>query len=264
MCPEKSREINLSLDQIQQALLSFDQKVQEKNLGKHEVMEKYFELKARLAAFSQGEPNPAYGPDDTKKLPVGVHRYTTGKMHVVPFAGVRRNDAVLDLGCGIGADAYLAAEETGPLGRILGMDVCGFLIDRAKAWAVDKGFRHVRFIHGPAEELPLSDRIIDVAILNYSFHLMDQDQVLKELARVLKRMGRVMIADVFKQPDAPPRKGAFEQPSNWIHFAAGAKSYEEYREIAKKYGFHSSRFVRSSGAVPGAGCMIIERMPTLA
>ncbi len=264
MCPEKSREINLTLDQVQSALLSFDQKVVEKKLGKHEVIEKYFELQARLAAFSQGEPNPAYSQDDSKILPVGVYRFTTGMQHVIPFAGIKRNDAVLDVGCGIGADAYFAAVASGPLGRVLGIDVCGYLIDRAKAWAADKGFRHVRFVHGPAEELPLSDRIIDAAVLNHSFHLMDHEQVIKELARVMKRMGRVIIADVFRQPDAPPKKGAFEQPSNWIHFAAGAKSFDEYREMAKKYGFHSSRFVRSSGADPSCGCMIIERMPTLA
>jgi ubiquinone/menaquinone biosynthesis C-methylase UbiE len=264
MCPEKSREINLTLDQVQGALLSFDQKVQEKNLGKHEVIEKYFELQARLAAFSQGEPNTAYSQEDSKRLPVGVYRFTTGKQHIVPFAGIKRNDAVLDLGCGIGAEAYFAAEASGPLGRVLGIDVCGYLIDRAKVWATDKGFRHVRFVHGPAEELPLSDRIIDVAILNHSFHLMDHEPVIKELARVMKRMGRIIIAGVFKQPGVPPKKGAFEQPSNWIHFAAGAKSFDEYCETAMKYGFHSSRFVRSSGVDSSAGCMIIERMPTLA
>ncbi|MHC4661327.1 MAG: class I SAM-dependent methyltransferase [Planctomycetota bacterium] len=262
MSPEKSREIALTQDQVQEALITFDRRIREKGVDRKTAVAKYFELQARLAAFGEGESNHAYPMEDTKRLPIGVHRYTTGKQHVVPFADIKRNDAVLDLGCGIGADVYFAAEATGPLGRVLGVDICGFLIDRGQRWAADKGMRNVKFIHCPAEDLPLSDRIIDVAIVNHSFYLMDQERIIEQLARVVKRMGRVIIADVFPQTGNRSSISSFEkQASGWIHFAAGAKPFEVYPEIAKKYGFHSCRFVRSSGVDDSYGCMIIERMP---
>jgi ubiquinone/menaquinone biosynthesis C-methylase UbiE len=66
----------------------------------------------------------------------------------VELAGVTRGDRVLDVCCGAGASALVAAERVGPAGRVVGVDLAERLLERARVKARERGLRNVDFVVG--------------------------------------------------------------------------------------------------------------------
>jgi arsenite methyltransferase len=77
---------------------------------------------------------------------------------------------VLDLGCGAGLDSLVAAERVGLTGWVIGIDFSPSMLDRANRSA-RRRHRHVAFVRASAEQLPLHDSSIDVALVNGIFNL---------------------------------------------------------------------------------------------
>jgi arsenite methyltransferase len=125
---------------------------------------------------------------------------------VESFAGVANHwllgridpgSVVLDLGCGAGTDLLIAAQMTGPAGRVIGIDMTASMLDRARASAVEMDLGNVELHEALIESLPLEDASIDVVISNGVIDLVpDKDAVLDEIDRVLRPGGRLQLADV--------------------------------------------------------------------
>src|SRR2546426_5747956 len=64
------------------------------------------------------------------------------------FAKIKKGDVVIDLGSGAGNDAFIAAHETGDLGKVIGIDFTPAMIQRARQNAEVRGFHNVEFIQG--------------------------------------------------------------------------------------------------------------------
>jgi SAM-dependent methyltransferase len=126
-----------------------------------------------------------------------------------PFAGVaypfeagRPNPraTVLDLGCGAGLDALIAARSAA---RVIGIDMTLEMVERAKRAAAQLRLAKVEFRHAVIESLPLEDASVDLVISNGVINLCpDKEAVYAEIARVLRPGGRVQIADLVV--DVPP------------------------------------------------------------
>jgi ubiquinone/menaquinone biosynthesis C-methylase UbiE len=133
-----------------------------------------------------------------------------------PFNGnfISQGEAVLDIGCGSGLDAFVAAKITGPQGRVIGLDVSPEMINKAKENLAFLGLSNVSFEVGEAEALAYEDRTFDVVISNGAFNLtLSKEEALKEAFRVLRPGGRFMIADmVLVEPLPQERAGKIE---NW-------------------------------------------------
>jgi arsenite methyltransferase len=104
---------------------------------------------------------------------------------------------VLDLGCGAGTDLLIAAQMTGPAGRVIGIDMTASMLDLARASASEMGLANVELHEALIESVPLEDASVDIVISNGVIDLVpDKDAVLDEIDRVLRPGGRLQLADV--------------------------------------------------------------------
>jgi SAM-dependent methyltransferase len=71
------------------------------------------------------------------------------------IAGLKPGERVLDLGSGGGFDAFLAARQVGPTGRVIGVDMTPEMVALARANATKVGLTYVDFRLGYIEKLPV-------------------------------------------------------------------------------------------------------------
>jgi arsenite methyltransferase len=146
----------------------------------------------RAWAQQLGYPEPELSrvPDATVESFAGVaNHWTLGR--------IESGAIVLDLGCGAGTDLLIAAQMTGPTGRVIGVDMTPSMLDRARASAGEMGLKQVELHESLIESLPLEDASVDVVISNGVIDLVpDKDAVFDEIDRVLKPGGRLQLADV--------------------------------------------------------------------
>jgi SAM-dependent methyltransferase len=125
---------------------------------------------------------------------------------VESFAGVANpwvhgriepGQTVLDLGCGAGTDLLISAQMVGPQGRVIGVDMTGSMLTRARQSAAAMDLHNIELHQSLIESLPVEDASVDVVISNGVIDLVpDKDAVFGEIDRVLRPGGRLQIADV--------------------------------------------------------------------
>ncbi len=97
-----------------------------------------------------------------------------------------------DLGCGTGRTTEMLAPF---VAKVLAVDGSSAMLDGARARLA--GLSNVVIKEGDLENLPLTDRSLDVAVILLTLHhVPDPPAVLKEVARVLKPSGRFLLVDM--------------------------------------------------------------------
>ncbi len=74
------------------------------------------------------------------------------------IAALRPGETVLDLGSGGGLDCFLAANQVGTSGKVIGVDMTPEMVARARENALKGHFDNVEFRLGEIEHLPVADR----------------------------------------------------------------------------------------------------------
>ncbi|HMR83402.1 MAG TPA: methyltransferase domain-containing protein, partial [Niabella sp.] len=70
------------------------------------------------------------------------------------FAKIKKGNTVIDLGSGAGNDCFIARNETGEDGRVIGIDFTPAMIDKARVNTEKLGFKNVEFRQGDIENVP--------------------------------------------------------------------------------------------------------------
>ena len=164
-----------------------------------------------------------------------------------PFAhaAVRPGETVLDLGSGAGFDAFLAAREVGPTGRVIGVDMTPERLERARRNAEETEFRNVEFRAGRIEALPVAEASVDVVISNCVINLVpDKAVVYREVARVLRPGGRV-VSDVVLERPLPPIVA--ESVAALTGCVAGAALRAEYLRAVEAAGLADVEVLEDRG-----------------
>lgn len=152
------------------------------------------------------------------------------------FAKIKKGNTVIDLGSGAGNDCFIARNEAGEDGRVIGIDFTPAMIDKARANAQKLGFSNVEFRQGDIENIPVSANVADVIVSNCVLNLVpDKDKVFEEIFRVLKPGGHFSISDVVLVGDLPEnlRKDA----EMYAGCVSGAVQKDTYLELIKTNGF---------------------------
>ncbi len=108
-------------------------------------------------------------------------------------------DRAVDLACGPGTLALRFAPH---VRWICGLDLTPAILERARRSAAAEGLANLDFAIGDAQSLPFADASLDIAVTSYSFHhFPDPARIIAEMARVVRRGGRVGILDIFLPAD---------------------------------------------------------------
>jgi len=150
-----------------------------------------------------------YPPDLLEVIPLAVRERFVGVGNPFALGPIRPGEAVLDMGCGAGFDAFVAAQLVGPRGRVVGIDMSPEMIGVAEAGRAEGGSPQVEFRVAQAEALPFSDASFDVALSNGVLNLIpDKAAALREIFRVLHPGGRLQACDIGLVRDEMPRDKA--------------------------------------------------------
>jgi arsenite methyltransferase len=156
------------------------------------------------------------------------------------IAALREGETVLDLGSGGGFDAFLAARQVGPRGKVIGVDMTPDMISKARANAARIEAANVEFRLGEIERMPVADATVDVIISNCVINLSpDKSAVFREAFRVLRAGGRLAIADVVAT-DAMP-EAVRKDVAAYTGCVAGAAHVDELRKMLLEAGFAEVR-----------------------
>jgi len=176
-----------------------------------------------------------YSEEDLANVPEGADM-GLGCGNPKAIAALKTGEVVVDLGSGGGFDAFLAAQEVGASGKVIGIDMTPIMLSKARNNAEKGNYTNVEFRLGEIEHLPVADSSVDVIISNCVINLSpDKQQVFNDACRILKTGGRLAISDVVASTTLPDEI----KNDPFLHSAciAGAPLISELKEYMQNAGF---------------------------
>jgi arsenite methyltransferase len=185
---------------------------------------------------SQSATDVGYDPKKLQSIPeasvLGV-----GCGAPVKYADLKTGETVVDLGSGAGIDVFLSANDVGKAGRVIGIDMTDEMLERARRNAKNNGYTNVEFKKGDIEKrIPIGKESVDAVISNCVINLTtDKVKAFKEIRRILKDGGRMVISDVVTD-----RKVNKVNADLWSACIDGAMTKEDYLASIRKAGFDNA------------------------
>jgi len=113
---------------------------------------------------------------------------------LIAEAALRAGERVLDVACGTGVVARLAAERVGAGGTVAALDLNAAMLDVARTVPAPAA-PPIRWYESPAESMPLPDAAFDVVLCQLGLQFIEnKTAALREMHRVTARGGRVLVS----------------------------------------------------------------------
>jgi SAM-dependent methyltransferase len=189
--PARTSEADMSNVPVDQAAL------------RAEVQQKYREVALKPDAdfhFHTGRGLAArlgYPATVVDRLPDAAVESFAGVGNPFTLRELQPGERVVDVGCGAGFDTIVAADQVGPTGQVIGVDMTAEMLAKASGTVSELGLEQVEIREGLAEELPVEDAWADVVIANGVINLCtDKAAVFVEIRRVLRPGGVLQFSDI--------------------------------------------------------------------
>ncbi len=114
---------------------------------------------------------------------------------MVEAARLQKGERVLDIGTGTGLAAFLAGEQVGSAGRVLGIDLSEGMLSVAIRKSQSVPHKNVEFKKMDETLLDLPDTGFDAVICNFGLPAFNAGQAFKEIFRVLRPSGRFAFSE---------------------------------------------------------------------
>lgn len=161
---------------------------------------------------------------------------------LVDAASLRPGERVLDVACGTGIVARLAAERVGPPGAVAGLDLNPGMLAVARQVALPEP--SIAWHEASAEAMPLADEGFDVVLCGMGLQFFsDRRAGLREMRRVLAPGGRLLAN--LPGPAPPPLEAMAEalarhvspESASFVHAVFSLHDADEIRALATDAGF---------------------------
>ncbi len=183
---------------------------EDRNRIKESIRRKYAEASVspeglfRYPTGRTGLEALSYAPEMIRTLPEAAVSSYCGVGNPFTLGPMNRGESVLDIGCGGGTDTLVAAMKVGDEGKVVGIDLTSEMLAQAKKNLGTTFIKNVLFQEASAEDLPFEDESFDVVLSNGVFNLIpEKARALAEVFRVLKPLGRLMVADQILTGELP-------------------------------------------------------------
>ena len=161
---------------------------------------------------------------------------------LVDRAALRAGERVLDVACGTGIVARLAAAQVGATGTVAGLDVNPGMLAVARSVVPDE--TSVDWHEASAEAMPLPDGVFDVVLSQMGLQFIpDKAAALAEMHRVLAAGGRLVLN--VPGPTPPPLAVMADalashiapEVATFVHAVFSLHDPDELRELLGAAGF---------------------------
>ncbi|HEU5367496.1 MAG TPA: methyltransferase domain-containing protein [Ktedonobacterales bacterium] len=148
--------------------------------------------------------------------------------------GVGEGKVVADLGCGPGFFTLPASELVGPTGKVFAVDVQQEMVDDLRSRLAQQGITNVMVRRSSELEPSIPQRSVDLALLAFVLHEIDQrSSFLLAAKRLLRDDGRIAVLEWEKieTPTGPPLEVRVTADEIIADAAAAGLALEEQRSI---------------------------------
>lgn len=187
----------------------------------------------------QDSTRMGYSSEELASVPEGADM-GLGCGNPQAIAALKPGETVVDLGSGGGFDCFLAANQVGSDGHVIGIDMTPEMISKARENALRNEYTNVEFRLGEIEYLPVADNSANVILSNCVINLSpDKRSVYREVFRILKPGGRLAISDMVAIAEIPEELK--KNLDNYCGCITGTVPTGEIDQMLTEAGFENIR-----------------------